>query len=204
MFNINETMKKEYRQATNSKSKSSYKLKLIVLALEVVLLSIYDSIVALLRRLEPQKTENISNKLALVTGGGNGLGKSLCFQLAQEGCDLAIADIDFKAACQTATEIQEKYKIICKPYHCDISDKNAIYKLKNDIETEMREVDILVNNAGLLYMSNFLTCNVEDIERTVNVNLTSTMLVSWHCILSHEFYHFKIILDVQNLHYWND
>ncbi|XP_070495313.1 17-beta-hydroxysteroid dehydrogenase 13-like [Chironomus tepperi] len=178
MFNINELMKQEYRPAINPKSKSSYKLKLIFLAYKIVLISLFDTIVALFKKCNPRKLENISKKLALVTGGGNGLGRSICFRLAQEGCDLAIADIDFKAACQTAAEIQEKYKNICKPYHCDVSDKNAIYKLKNDIESEMRGVDILVNNAGLLYMSNFLTCNVDDIQRTVNVNLTSQMMMS--------------------------
>ncbi|CAG9801199.1 unnamed protein product [Chironomus riparius] len=178
MFNINEVMKSEYRPATNSKSKSSYKLKLLFLAYKIVLLILYDSIIALFKKFNPKKPKNISKKLALVTGGGNGLGRCICFRLAHEGCDLAIADIDFKAACQTAAEIQEKYKTVCKPYHCDVTDKNAIYKLKNDIESEMRGVDILVNNAGLLYMSNFLTCNVDDIERTVSVNLTSQMLMS--------------------------
>ena len=175
-------MKKEYRPSTNSKSKGSYKLKLSLITYRVVLLSLYDLIVSLVKKFKPKRLENISKKLALVTGGGNGFGRCICFRLAQEGCDIAIADIDFKAACQTATDIQQKFKTICKPYHCDVSDKNAICKLKNDIESEMRGVDILVNNAGLLYMSNFLNCNVDDIERTVNVNFTSQMLVSRHCL----------------------
>ena len=171
-------MEKDYRPAVNPQTNSSYKLTLLMVAFKVAIVIICDIFHWFINLFKSSEPENISNKLALVTGGGNGLGRSLCFRLAQEGCDVAVVDIDYKGACQTAAEIQEKYKVICKPYHCDVSDKNAIYKLKNDIESEMRGVDILVNNAGLVYTANFLTSDVEDIERAVKVNTLSQILVS--------------------------
>ncbi|XP_070495312.1 estradiol 17-beta-dehydrogenase 11-like [Chironomus tepperi] len=178
MFNINKLMEKDYRPATIPNTNSSYKLKLLVVTSKVLVVLIHDLFLWFVNLFKSSEPENISKKLALVTGGANGLGRSLCFRLAQEGCDIAVVDIDYKAACQTAAEIQEKYKNICKPYRCDVSDKAAIYKLKNDIEKEIRGVDILVNNAGLLYTTNFLTSDVEDIERTVNVNLLSQILMT--------------------------
>ncbi|KAL7051751.1 hypothetical protein ACKWTF_004595 [Chironomus riparius] len=178
MYNINELMERDYRPAVNPQTNSSYKLTLLVVAFKVSIVIICDIFHWFINLFKSSVPENISKKLALVTGGGNGLGRSLCFRLAQEGCDVAVVDIDYKGACQTAAEIQEKYKIICKPYHCDVSDKNAIYKLKNDVEREMRGIDILVNNAGLVYTANFLTSDVEDIERAVKVNTLSQILVS--------------------------
>jgi hypothetical protein len=183
MFNINKLMEKDYRPTVNPQTNSSYKLKLLVVGFKVAIVIICDIFHWFVNLFKSSEPENISRKLALVTGGGNGLGRSLCFRLAQEGCDVAVVDIDYKAACQTASEIQEKYEIICKPYHCDVSDKTAIYKLKNDIETEIRGVDILVNNAGLVYTANFLTSDVEDIERAVKVNTLSQILVSKICMI---------------------
>lgn len=170
-------MESEYRPAVNSRTNSSFKFQLAVLILKVILILIYDSLLWILSLFKAKKLENLSKKLALVTGGGNGLGRSICFRLAREGCDLAIVDIDHKAACRTAKEIEEKYKVTCKPFLCDISNKAAILKLKEDVENQMRGVDILVNNAGLIYVSNFIKCDIEDIDKTVKVNLTAQMVV---------------------------
>lgn len=178
MYNINKLMEKDYRPAVNPKTNSSYKIKLIIVGFKVLIFMICDIFDWFINLFKSSEPEDISKKLALVTGGANGLGRSLCFRLAQEGCDVAVVDIDYKAACQTAKEIQKIFKIICKPFHCDVSDKNAIYKLKKEVETEMRGVDILVNNAGLVYSANFMTSDVEDIEKAVNVNILSQILVS--------------------------
>lgn len=178
MFNINKVMEREYREAPKPKTDSSYKLKLFILALQVIAIELYSYFKCLIRLFRPRKPQDISKKLALVTGGGNGLGRSISFRLAQEGCDLAIADIDYKSACKTAKEIQAKYNVNCRPFFCDVSNRAAICKLKDDIESEMRGVDILVNNAGLLYVGNFLESELEDIERTTLVNLAAPMMMT--------------------------
>lgn len=121
--------------------------------------------------------ESLSNKLALVTGGANGLGRELCMKLAAEKCDLAVVDIDIETATNTAKEIEEKFEVQCRAFECDIADSFAIKKLKEKVESEMKSVDILVNNAGLIYYGDFLKCKREDMKRVVDVNLTGQILV---------------------------
>jgi all-trans-retinol dehydrogenase (NAD+) len=180
MFDITKLMQNEYKAADTSSIKAQpYKLKLVQMFLKVFVVIMHD-VYKYFKRFfqERPQPDKIANQLALVTGGGNGLGRSLCYRLAREKCDLAIVDIDYNAARKTANEISEEFNVLCKAYQCDISNKSAILKLKDDIESEMRSVDILVNNAGLLYVANFRTSNIDDIEKTIQVNLMSHIVVS--------------------------
>lgn len=115
--------------------------------------------------------------MSRLLGGANGIGKALCIRLAQEGCDLAIVDVDMQNAQATAKEIAIEFKVQCRAYLCDISDYSAIEKLKSDVENDMRPVDILVNNAGLLYMDHFINSDIKDIQKVVDVNFTSQLMV---------------------------
>lgn len=92
--------------------------------------------------------------------------------------------MDLKNATKTAKEVQEKFNVACKAFYCDISDSKLIYKLKDDIEKEMRGVDILIMNAALIYMDDFLNSNIDDIQKVVQVNLTSQIVVSFYKIFN--------------------
>lgn len=178
-MDITKIMQDEYKAAdTASVSNTQYKFKLLQITFKVIVLIISDTFKFFTRFFQKnQQPDKIANQLALVTGGGNGLGRALCYRLAREKCDLAIVDIDYNAAQRTAIEISEEFNVKCKAYQCDISNNLAILKLKDDIESEMRSVDILVNNAGLLYVTNFMTSKIDDIQKTIQVNLTSHIMV---------------------------
>ncbi|XP_021698248.1 17-beta-hydroxysteroid dehydrogenase 13 [Aedes aegypti] len=121
----------------------------------------------------PAKKKSISNQLALVTGGGNGLGRALCFRLAQEGCSVAVADIDLVGARRTAEEVRTRFGVKADAFHVDVSDYGSVTKLKEAIESSLGNVDILVNNAALLAMLSLSEGKPEDVQRIVNVNLLS-------------------------------
>jgi hypothetical protein len=178
-MDITKIMQSEYKPAdTATESYRQYKLKLLQMIFKVIVLIILDTFKFFTKFFKKnQQPDKIANQLALVTGGGNGLGRALCYRLAREKCDLAIVDIDYNAAQRTANEISEEFNVKCKAYQCDISNNLAILKLKDDIESEMRSVDILVNNAGLLYVTNFMTSKIDDIQKTIQVNLTSHIMV---------------------------
>lgn len=148
------------------------------LAFKILLSTIFEIFKKFCNFFVPQSKENLSKKLALVTGGANGLGRAFCMRLAAEKCDLAIVDIDIKNAAKTAKEIEEKFEVRCRAFECDIADSFAIEELKNRIESEMGKVDILVNNAGIIYYGKFHENKVEDIQKVVSVNLTSQILVN--------------------------
>ncbi|KXJ81672.1 hypothetical protein RP20_CCG018282 [Aedes albopictus] len=121
----------------------------------------------------PAKKKSIGGQVALVTGGGNGLGRALCFRLGQEGCSVAVADIDVVSARQTAEEVRARFGVKADAFHVDVSDYDSVCQLKKAIESSLGNVDILVNNAGLLAMLSLSEGKPEDVQRIVNVNLLS-------------------------------
>jgi all-trans-retinol dehydrogenase (NAD+) len=121
----------------------------------------------------------ICKPIILVTGGAQGLGKEIAIALARENCNVAIADIDEKAASLTAQEISETFNVKAKSFQCDISNFEAVQKLKADIESSLGCVDILINNAGLLALTSLKDDSPEYIGKVLDVNLRSHFWVSF-------------------------
>ncbi|XP_065087839.1 protein dhs-3-like [Ochlerotatus camptorhynchus] len=121
----------------------------------------------------PVKRKSINGQLALVTGGGNGLGRALCFRLAREGCSVAVADIDLVSARRTTEEVRAQFGVKAEAFQVDVGDYRSVVKLKENIESALGPVDILVNNAALLAMLSLSEGKPEDVQRIVNVNLLS-------------------------------
>lgn len=71
------------------------------------------------------------------------MGREICLKLAQEGCNLAVVDLDYEAAKITADEAK-RYGVDATPYQIDVSDFMAVEKLKKTVNADMGPVDILV------------------------------------------------------------
>jgi all-trans-retinol dehydrogenase (NAD+) len=108
-----------------------------------------------------------------VAGGANGLGRAIAFRLAKEKCNVVIIDLNGPEAEKTASEIEEKFNVKTAAYKVDVSDYEAIQKLKVDIERTMGFVDILVNNAGILSTISLREGQPKDLKKIIDVNLTS-------------------------------
>lgn len=93
--------------------------------------------------------------------------------MAREKCDVVIIDLNLIEGQKTALEIREKFKVRTAAFKVDVSDFEAIQKLKNDIEETLGSVDILVNNAGILSAISLREGNYDDLQKVINVNLTS-------------------------------
>jgi all-trans-retinol dehydrogenase (NAD+) len=120
--------------------------------------------------------KNLKGKTALVTGAAMGMGRSLSEQLLLEGCTLALVDVNKQALELTAQELSKLGK--CSSYVCDISNREAVYKLAKQVEKELGSVSILVNNAGIVKAKALLDLEDDAIEKTININLTSMF---WTC-----------------------
>ncbi|XP_055608379.1 uncharacterized oxidoreductase SSP0419-like [Uranotaenia lowii] len=116
--------------------------------------------------------KSVRGQVVLVTGGGNGLGRGICERLAREGCKVAVADIDFVGAKRTAKKIQNE-GAEAEAFKVDVSDFQSIVGLRKEIEQKFGPVDILVNNAALLGVANCSDGTEEDVQRIIDVNLTS-------------------------------
>jgi NAD(P)-dependent dehydrogenase (short-subunit alcohol dehydrogenase family) len=123
----------------------------------------------------------LQQRVAIVTGGGRGIGRQICLTLAQEGAAVAIADIDADAAHQVAEELQSRaQRALAIP--TDVTDQEAVHHLVQRCTQALGPVDILVNNAGVGDNKLFIDSSREDWQQEINVNLYA-VLYACHAVL---------------------
>ena len=110
-----------------------------------------------------------NNKIALVTGGGSGIGRSICVRLASEGAHLLVWDIDSESAETTVQQISEAGGR-ATGYQCDVSNRDAVNSLFAEVQAAF-DVDVLVNNAGIGHVGNIENTSEADFDRLFSVNV---------------------------------
>ncbi len=111
----------------------------------------------------------LTNKHALVTGGGSGIGESISNRLAEEGAHISIIDLDINAASAVTEKIKELGGS-AKAYGCDISNNNQVVGVFNKIILDT-PIDILINNAGIAHIGNLENTTEDDLDRLYQVNI---------------------------------
>ncbi|XP_059225565.1 uncharacterized oxidoreductase YoxD isoform X2 [Stomoxys calcitrans] len=122
--------------------------------------------------------KSISGEIALVTGGGHGLGRNIAIALAQQGCHIAVVGTQENFLKDTAAHIAKEYGVKTKYYKVDVTNYQQICELKENVSKDLGDVTILINNAGVIYMSTKEKPSAEVVQRMINVNLTGTTLVT--------------------------
>ncbi|MFC7459114.1 SDR family NAD(P)-dependent oxidoreductase [Hydrogenophaga defluvii] len=120
-----------------------------------------------------------AGRVALVTGGGRGIGAALCIHLAQNGFRVVVADIDSENAAGVATDLGKDH--IARAV--DVANEAAVVGLFNDLETSVGPVGVLVCAAGLLIMPGGERPLIKDMttdiwERSYAVNTRGAFLCS--------------------------
>ena len=90
---------------------------------------------------------SLKGKSAVVTGGAGILGKWFCSGLAEFGANVAVVDIDGRAAAALAKDVREKFKVKSVGIACDVSDEGSVKKMLRAALGAFGRVDILHNNA---------------------------------------------------------
>lgn len=126
-------------------------------------------------------SKRLEGKVAIVTGGGRGIGKAICEAYANEGAAVLVSDIVGDSAIATASAI-ESGGGRAQAIQADVS-KSADCKAMVDRAFEaFGRLDILVNNAGIAQIIRFLDIQQEEWDRILGVNLTGTFYCSQHAI----------------------
>jgi NAD(P)-dependent dehydrogenase (short-subunit alcohol dehydrogenase family) len=121
----------------------------------------------------------IAGRVALVTGGSRGIGRTISEQLAAAGARVAVNyRSDHDAAAETVAAIQSAGGT-ATAVAADVSNETDVDRLIADVDAELGPVDLLVNNAGIFDYGDHHETTVQLWHRTIAVNLTSAFLVSW-------------------------
>lgn len=117
----------------------------------------------------------LENKIAIVTGAGQGIGKGIALCLAEEGAHVVVADVNVKTATNTAMEIK-KLGRNALPISTDVSIQDDVQTLINTTVKEFGQLDILVNNAGINRDAMLHKMTMEQWNQVIAVNLTGTFM----------------------------
>lgn len=117
----------------------------------------------------------LADKVAVVTGGGRGIGAQICRAFAAEGAAVAIGDISEQSSRTVADEIS-KQGGQAAAWAFDVAEKQAVEQAADEIESKLGPIDIWVNNAGVSYIVDFLDCDEQLWDRTLRVNLKGTFV----------------------------
>ncbi len=118
--------------------------------------------------------DTFAGKLAVVTGGGSGMGRELVCQLAAEGCSVATCDLQPDSVAETAAKAQA----LAPPgtrvtsHICDVSDEGQVLSFRAEVldQHATDHVDVVFNNAGISGGGSFITDTREAWERTFGVD----------------------------------
>jgi len=119
----------------------------------------------------------LKNKVAIVTGAGSGIGRSIALTFAREGAKVVVADLNEKGGSETA-DLVKKEKGEAIFVKVDVSQAKNIEQMVEDCLKEFGRVDILVNNAGIVKTSPLHETTEEDWDKILGVNLKSVFLSS--------------------------
>ncbi|QBK31970.1 MAG: SDR family oxidoreductase [Roseitalea porphyridii] len=112
----------------------------------------------------------LENKIAVVTGGGGGIGRQTCRLLAGEGAKIVVADRVLEDAERTAAELSDA-GATAVPMHVEMADDDSIRKLAEQSVERFGHIDILVNNAGARVFGPVTDATLEDWAFILDVNL---------------------------------
>jgi len=115
----------------------------------------------------------LKGKVALITGGGRGIGRSICESFAENGCNIAFTYNSSKEAAENLVNELNKYDVKIKAYKSDASDHDKSVELIDNVISDFDRIDVLVNNAGITKDNLLMRMSASDFKDVVNVNLGS-------------------------------
>jgi NAD(P)-dependent dehydrogenase (short-subunit alcohol dehydrogenase family) len=123
----------------------------------------------------------LSGKVALITGGGSGIGRATALLFAREGAAVAVVDLDGARAQAVAQEIEGKGGQV-RAIRCDVSRDDDCQRAVQETVAAFGRLDVLFNNAGIIRRATILQITEEEWDRAMAVNVKSIFLMSRYAI----------------------
>lgn len=112
----------------------------------------------------------LENKIAIVTGGGSGIGKAISLLFAQQGAKVYVLELNAEAGEGVIDEIKAqggKASFVA----CNVADQKTVKEAFESIYQKEGKIDVLVNNAGIAHVGNVLNTSEDDFDRLYQVNV---------------------------------
>lgn len=122
----------------------------------------------------------LKDRVAVVTGGGSGIGRATCELFAEEGAAVVVAERDVLAAEETARRITEKGGR-ARAVPTDVANEEDVRRVAREAQEAFGPVSVLVNNAAVFIMRS-VDASVEDWRRSLDVNVVGAALMAKHLV----------------------
>lgn len=113
--------------------------------------------------------KNLNGKVAAVTGAGSGIGRALAINLAQQGCNLALSDVNETGLAETK-ELLKQYSVKITTQKLDVSDKDAFYAWADQVVADHGKANLVFNNAGVALAGTVGELSIEDYKWIMDIN----------------------------------
>lgn len=121
---------------------------------------------------------DLTHKVAVITGGGSGIGQAIAIKFAQQGAFVQILELKEEAAAETLKKI-DAFGGHAVVHACNVADQQAVITCINNIN-QQKPIDILVNNAGIAHVGNLEGTSEGDLDRLYEVNIKGV----YNCMLA--------------------
>jgi NADP-dependent 3-hydroxy acid dehydrogenase YdfG len=112
--------------------------------------------------------KSFSNKVAVITGAGSGIGRALAQQLSEEGAQLALSDVNMDGLKETQASLKGNSKVTLT--QLNVADRAGFEQHAKDVINDFGHADMLFNNAGVALAQTVNDCSYEDFEWLMNIN----------------------------------
>ncbi len=121
---------------------------------------------------------DLKNKIAVLTGGAQGLGRAISLRLVREGCKVVIADVNGKLLDESAAAIAAETAGVVRGVKVDVTREADVQRLFERAASEFGRIDIVVSNAAILIAEPIADADAEKWRAVMNVNLFGYFLVA--------------------------
>ncbi len=125
----------------------------------------------------------MNQRLALVTGGGSGIGREICLGLARDGRNIAVADINLVGAQETAAMVVQSGGTAIA-VHMDVSETDAVHDSVIEVIDELGAIEVLVNCAGWDELMPFMSTDEAFWDRVIEINYKGALRTVHACLPS--------------------
>ncbi len=118
----------------------------------------------------------VNNRIAVITGAAQGIGKAIALKFAHAGADVVIVDSKFEGALEVAKEVEAMGRKAL-PVKCNVADSEQVEALVKQVQEKFQKVDILINNAGVTRDNLMMRMQEADWDLVLDVNLKGPFLL---------------------------